>query len=259
MRKPGIAIFVLWLLSAGFFRAHAQDRQAQGVVYDKDTRNRIARIQIVNLRTRASIFNNLKGEFSIAAREGDKLSFSTSYYRSDTITYSGEKVLLVYLKRISIPLPVVTVYDSINNPRLRLEATKREYSKVYGAISNRNMINIPNAGSGAAGLSIDALYNSISRSGRNAKKLQEIIERDYREQMVDYRFNKTMVGSATGLTGDKLGDFIQKYRPSYTFVMRANEYEMLNYVLSSYRRYLRNPDAYALPPLIEPATPEKEE
>lgn len=249
MRRLAVVFITVFL----GLKCAAQVKQAEGVVYDKDTKNRIAHIQITNLRTKDIYYNNLKGEFNIPVKAGDKLLFSTSYYRSDTLTFTGQKVLLVYLKRISIPLPLVTVYDSLNNPKRRLEIIKKEYSRIYGAISNRDMINIPQAGAGAAGLSIDALYNSLSRSGRNAKKLQGIIERDYREQVVSYRYNRSLVGSATGLTGDKLADFMQKYRPGYNFVVVASDYELLSYILGSYRRYKRNPNAYALPPLIEPA------
>lgn len=249
MRRLAVVFITVFL----GLKATAQVKQAEGAVYDLDTKNRIAKIQIVNLRTKDISYNNLKGEFNVPAKAGDKLLFSTSYYRSDTVIFNGQKVLLVYLKRISIPLPLVTVYDSLNNPQRRLEVIKREYSRIYGTISNRDMINIPGAGGGAAGLSIDALYNSLSRSGRNAKKLQGTIERDYREQVVSYRYNQNLVSSATGLIGEKLADFMQKYRPSYNFVVIATDYELLSYILGSYRRYQRNPNAYALPPLIEPA------
>ncbi|MBE7179467.1 MAG: hypothetical protein INR69_23895 [Mucilaginibacter polytrichastri] len=247
--------FLTCALFAAFFLpaiSTAQSRKAAGVVYDVDTKTRLARVQIVNLRTRVLSYNNLKGEFSVEAKAGDKLSFSTINYRADTVTFSGQEVLLVYLKRTSITLPTVNIYDSLNNPKKKLEVLKREYSKIYGPVSDRDVLNIPRAGAGPAGLSIDALYNMISRDGRNAKKLQKLIERDYREQVIDYRFNRSMVGTATGLKDSKLADFMEKYRPSYNFVVIASDYEMLSYIVGAYNRYLRNPNAYALPPLIEP-------
>src|SRR5690606_39343391 len=72
-----------------------------------------------------------------------------------------------------------------------------------------------------AGVSIDALYKLISREGRNARRLQEIIEEDYRESVIDYRFTPELVSRATGLTGEALRDFMRQYRPSYLFVLSA--------------------------------------
>src|SRR5690606_28178997 len=93
------------------------------------------------------------------------------------------------------------------------------------------------AGPSGAGLSIDALYKLFSREGNNARRLQEIIDRDYRESVVDYRFTADLVRRSTGLDGDRLNDFMRQYRPSYSFILAASDYDLVNYINNSYLLY----------------------
>lgn len=99
------------------------------------------------------------------------------------------------------------------------------------------------------GFSIDAIYNAFSKSGRNAEKLRGLIDAEYRQSIVDYRFNKAFVQGITHLEEPKLTDFMHKYRPGYYLVTTAGDYEFISYIKANLKRYLRRPRAYELPPL----------
>src|SRR5690606_71263 len=116
------------------------------------------------------------------------------------------------------------------SPEERLQANKREYSTAYSKGDAGSIFSTAPTG---AGLSISALYSLISREGKNSRRLQEIIERDYRESVIDYRFTPDLVSSVTGLKDDDLRDFMQQYRPSYYFVLSANDYNLVFYIRSS--------------------------
>jgi len=90
----------------------------------------------------------------------------------------------------------------------------------------------------------------LSRSGRNAAHLRDNIQEDYHQSVIDYRFNRTFVSRIIGLTDAKLTDFMQKYRPSYYMITTASDYELISNIKANYRRYLRRPKAYTLPPLV---------
>jgi hypothetical protein len=79
--------------------------------------------------------------------------------------------------------------------------------------------------------------------------LQKIIERDYRDAMIEYRFTGNLISSITGLTGNQLTDFKQQYKPGYYFILEANDYDLIRYIQKSYANYLRDPAAYRLEPL----------
>lgn len=227
----------------------AQEKTIQGIVFDNKSKERLSRVFILNTRTGLGNYNNLKGEFTIDAQVNDVLITSKTGYKNDTLTVSNENLSIIYLQRTSIVLNEVSIRDSVLTPEKKLEATKEEFSKIYGSLANRDLLSMGNGQSGA-GLSIDALYNIFSKQGKNARKLEKIINRDYRENIIDYKFNRGVVGKATGLKDPQLTDFMQKYRPGYYFIISASEYDLVSYIRSSLIRYERNPDALTLPALI---------
>jgi hypothetical protein len=143
---------------------------------------------------------------------------------------------------MAIPLREVTIRDTLVTPLQRLQATKRNFSKAYGSNSYDGVLT-------GAGLSIDAIWNSLSRSGRNAKHLQGLIEEDYQQNVIDYRFNRSYVSNITKLKDQDLTDFMAHYRPGYFIVTTATDYEFITYIRNSLKRYLRNKRLYSQPSL----------
>ena len=222
----------------------------QGIVFDKDTKQRLTRVYIFNTRSGEGFYNNTKGEFKTQAREGDVLVSALQGYAVDTVSVNSDNTVLIYLKRNLIQLQEVVVRDSINTPADQLKKTQEEYNIAYKRGTVGNVLTTGgSSGGGGAGLSIDALYSLLSREGRNARQLQKIIERDYRDAMIDYRFTNTLITSVTGLNGEKLKDFKRQYKPGYYFILDANDYDLIQYIRRSYQAYLQNPGAFRLPPL----------
>ena len=228
----------------------AQDKPIQGIVFDTDSKQRLTRVYIFNTRSGEGFYNTTKGEFKTNVREGDVLVAALQGYGVDTVSVRSESTILFYLKRNIIQLQEVVVKDSLGSPEDRLKAKIEEYNSAYskGAVGDVFSVGGSNGG-GGAGLGIDALYSLLSRQGRNARLLQKIIERDYREAIIEYRFTKTLINRVTGLNGAKLIDFKQQYKPGYYFILEANDYELIEYIKKSYTFYLENPAAYRLQPL----------
>eukprot|EP01037_Dinobryon_pediforme_P011284 gene11284-11371_t len=205
-----------------------QNKTVAGIIFDKENKARVASVNVQNITTGISIYNNLKGEFKIPAKPGDQLVFTRQDFHPDTVKE-------------------VTVHDSLLTPDQRLAATKADYTKIYGSLSYSDFLTTPS--SGGAGLSIDALWNSLSRSGRNAEHLRGIIQQDYEQNFVDYRFNRTLVGNITGLKDEKLTEFMQRYRPGYYTTKNASDYEFISMIRANMRRFKRNKRTYILQPL----------
>lgn len=229
-----------------FGNALAQQKEVNGIIFDKESKARIAKVNIRNTATGQAVYDNFKGEFTIKASIGDKLIFSKADHHPDTVIIKDYLPLAVYLRAIAIQLNEVSIRDTLLNPQRRFLATKSEYSKIYGSAGNRDLLSL---GQGGVGFSIDGLYNMFSRSGKNAAHLQEVIERDYKQSVIDHRFNKTFVAGITLLKDPKLSDFMLKYRPGYYLVTTANEYDFISYIRTSLKRYKRNPKAFELSPL----------
>jgi hypothetical protein len=236
-------MLLLCLTATGAF---AQDKLVSGLVFDSNTRERIAKVNVRNLHNGKSTYNNLKAEFKIAAQPGDELVFTKPGYFSDTLKVQKNADLAVYLKASSIMLKDVNVRDTVLSAQKQYERTRRDYNKIYGSLDNRDLLSLS---SGGVGLSIDALWNMLSRSGRNAEHLREIIEQDYKLKLIDQRFNKVFVQQVTGLKEPQLTSFMTRYRPSYHMVVSATDYEFVTYIKGNLKRFLRYPNtASALTP-----------
>lgn len=242
--KPRLFLLLLFFTLKGF----AQPKPLEGIVFDKESKERIASVNIHDLTNGIAIYNNLKGEYQIIAAEGDLLVFSKQNYRSDTIKVQSNEPQAIYMARLAIQLKEVTVHNTNLTPDQKLEATKNDFTKIYGSLAYGDFLSTPYGG--GAGLSIDALWNSISRSGRNASKLREFIQQDYEQNVIDYRFNREYVGGITGLKDERLTSFMFRYRPGYYTTTTMSDYEFITMIRANLRRYLRSQRTYGLPPLV---------
>lgn len=236
-------LFLLTFLTTTVF---AQKDTVQGIVIDKVAKERLALVNVRNATSGKSAYDNLKGEFKIAANVGDILIFTKQLYKPDTMKVANYNSLAVYMQSTGHVLQQVNIRDTVLTPEQQLAKTKNDYNKIYGPLGEKDLLSV---GPGGAGLSIDALYNSISRSGRNAAHLRQTIQEDYHQTVIDYRFNRAFVANITGLKDGRLTEFMQKYRPGYYFVSTANDYEFISSIKSNLRRYLRRPKAFSLPSL----------
>ena len=238
---------LLLLLFFAAFNCLAQEKPVEGIVFDKATKVRIASVNIHNTTKGFSVYNNLKGEYSVIASAGDRLIFSRQDYSPDTIRVTDKMPQAIYLTHLVIQLREVTVRDSALTPEQRLERTKNEYAMIYSPTMNPDAF--VNSTYGGAGLSIDAIYNAISRSGRNAAHLRNLIQADYEQNVIDYRFSRTLVARVTGLKDKNLSSFMMRYRPGYYTATTMTDYEFIMMIKANFRRYMRAQRTYALPPL----------
>lgn len=228
----------------------AQQKPVEGIVFDKETKDRIAKVNVLNSTTGKSVYNTFKGEFSIDAKPGDVLIFTKADHYADTLKVLNNASLAVYMKRSAIQLREVIIRDSLLNPDKQLIATKKDYTKIYGSEYNQSFLS--SAPGGGAGISIDAIWNAFSRSGRNADRLREIIDKDYKQKVIDYRFNRAFVASVTQLKDLQLTEFMFRYRPGYSTVKTASDYEFITMIRNNLKRYLRSTKSYTLAPLVTP-------
>lgn len=223
--------------------AAAQKKAVQGFVIDKESKQRLAKVYIYNSHSDEGLYNNNKGEFSTQASVGDTLFAALQGYGVDTVVYKGNSSIYFQLKSLAVQLREVAIVGSLITPKERYEKTLREYKYATDLGSAKDLLNL---GSHGVGLGIDAIYNLLSRKGRNARHLQAILERDYKQQIIDYKFSPAFVGKALRISGFELQDYMQQYRPAYDFVLTASDYEFIVLLRSNYASYKRNPRALRL-------------
>ncbi|NQX41991.1 hypothetical protein SAMN05421820_109261 [Pedobacter steynii] len=237
---------LLLLFSFLSLKIVAQSSGVQGFVVDKESKLRLAKVYIYNSTNDEGIYNTPKGEFAIKAAVGDTLFAVLQGYALDTIVYKGQKAVYFQLKSLGINLREVAIIGDKYTPRERHEKSLKEYKYALDKGKAKDLLNL---GMGGVGLGIDAIYNLLSRDGKNARHLQKILERDYKEAIIDYRFKPDYVKRTLHIGDFEAEDFMQQYRPTYQFALTASDYAFVVFVRNSYASYKRNPAAFRLQPL----------
>lgn len=242
-----LTIYALFLILSFPAALEAQTAKVQGIVLEKGSTQRIGKAFIKNSRTKENTFNNARGEFEIGVSLDDLIITSKEGYTPDTVQYTGQLVLMIYLERTSIYIPEVNVVAR-RSPDELLQRRKEEFNKAYKLADPGSIFSVGQTG---AGLSIGSIYNMLSKEGKNARRLTKFIQREYEEDVIDSKFTRDLVGSLTGLAGDRLTVFMRNYRPTYYFVTAASPYELATYIKSKYEIFKLNPNLRFLPKLPE--------
>ena len=86
-------IYFIFIFLAIPYQALAQEDSVsrsrvdvQGIVFDKQTKQRVSRVYIYNTSSDVGLFNNTKGEFTLPVAKGDELIVAVEGYHPDTLT-----------------------------------------------------------------------------------------------------------------------------------------------------------------------------
>ena len=246
MKAKGYHILFVVLIYLLPFYCFAQEN-VQGMVLDKDSRQRIGKVLIINKTTGANTYNNSKGEFDLPLNIGDVVIANKENYHGDTITYTGNKVLIINLERKAIMIAPVTVMGRVS-PEEILAKRKEDYSKAYRLADPGDFVSV---GQNGAGLSIDAVYNYFSKEGKNARRLTKYFQKEYEENYIDAIFTKELVRGVVGIEGEALENFMLRYRPTYEFVLTSDKYQLVRYIKTKYEYFKHIPYIKPLPDLKE--------
>lgn len=219
---------ILFILCANLI-AFGQSNSVAGFVQANGQRKTSAFIFNKTLGSRAT--SNIRGEFSLTATQGDTLITNLSGHRTDTLIYQNQKFIVINLKPAVINLKEVKITAKKISPEENYANLREEYKEIYRKGDTKDMF-IINGFPPGIGISIDKIYNALSREGKNARKLLRILTNDYKHNVVDQKFNETLVTKLTKLTGIKLQDFMLTNRPSYDFVAYATDLDLANYILA---------------------------
>lgn len=216
-------LFVLIRLSG-----YAQELRITGVVFDQESKLRLALVEISNKRNKYTVGSNDLGIFTLSARVGDTLLVIKRGFNDQEVVVKSEADLLIYLNR-GINLKTVEVKG--RRKQQVLDDIKRDFK---------------NKGSFHAGkppflsflfTPITAIYELVGRTPRNARRFSRYYTTEIQQTQIDQFFNKSIINTHTGLEGKELDDFMINYRPSYEQAKHWNSYDGLKWIKDSYRKY----------------------
>ena len=226
--KHRAKIFSLFIFLMIGTNVNAQVQHVNGMVISAN--ERLSGAAIRNLSTQRQCISDSRGMFNIQVKQGDTLLTTKPFYKTDTLVYNLQDNLVIQLKQTVKVLKQVDIKDSVLTPLQVYDQNKKDYKDIYWKGDKSHMFSVVLATSPGVNVNIDKLYSALSKQGHDARRLQRTLTRDYKNSVIDAHFSKSLVGRITGYKGDRLDDFISKYRPSYEFVTKATDYDVIQYI-----------------------------
>lgn len=223
-----ILILLLVLIAGNSVQAQ---KVIWGYVKDSITNEPIEMASITNTNKNNTVITNQKGLFKIEVSKNDILSVAAIGYHFDTVLYSGiisaSDTVTFYLKPISRELNDVTVQNTGAN-EYSLDSLRRLREFTDQMVSPPvKSVELANSGAGF-GISL----NSLSKREKNKRNAIKIFNASEKQAYVDYRFSTAIVSKYSGLKGEELQVFMQRYRPSYEWLRKNPKEEDIKYYIN---------------------------
>jgi len=229
-----IIIFLIFI----FARTGAGAQQLlKGKIYDMKTDSVLPSVTIFNSTSKLYVLSASDGEYSIVAREGDRIIVSSVGYKTDTLKVLNYMIdagydITLSLRNNSLRNVTVNGANYIADSLGRREGYGAFYDKSKKEMISRNG---PQNGVGIAFSPIGFL------SGRSKdRKMKRNLQYQEEQDFVDYSFSRRYVAKMTSLKGDSLDYFMLHYRPGYEFCRNASSEDMLHYINDRLMQYLRH-------------------
>ncbi len=209
--------------------------QLHGAVMDSRTDVPIQGATIYNRSRNIYRRSTPEGKYSIMAKEGDTIMFSSAGYRHDTVTISEDLLTSGFdigLKVLAETLDTVQINarSYAEDSMQRRSDYKDFYAKPKPGITGGNT---SEEGFGVSVSPLSFFYKNERAERRFRKQLKYNEEQAY----IDHYFSASYVHKLTRLDGDELYHFMLASRPSYKFVRKASPEDLLNYVNNAYKAY----------------------
>jgi hypothetical protein len=216
-----------------------------GIVTDKKTGRPIIGAWITS--SKATTISGIQGEFAINTAKNDTVKVKMQGYKLYVwpVNPSANKNIQIVLEEAIIELNVVhvtakrdRVKDSLNNRKMfakEFNVAPPKLKDIIVASSSPGPIPI-------AGVTIvpSQLIRALTYKHSREYKFKQVLIRDEQNRYIDSRFSERLVTELTGLKGDSLLDFMDKYRPGIEKVKTMSDYDIRVYINASAPKFRNN-------------------
>ena len=205
-------------------RAHAQ-KFLYGQVLEYKTYNKLADVKVLNLNTLSKATSDKDGKFSLSAKPGDVLTFSSPLYATDTVLITSMNSLTVYM--MSRELKEVT----INSTKLQLG--KLSAQPVVSPFGGNTVLYQTDAnGNNKGGLKIMIRHKGNKNGTRYA-------EDEKTELKIAQIFNEENLKKYLPITGQEMANFIILYIPDAKTYKQIDN--LTSYLNTCYKEFITIP------------------
>jgi hypothetical protein len=221
-----------------------------GILMGEVTRLPLAHATIAAAGT--ATLSNAYGMFSINAKTTDSIRISCagySYYAFKPVKINPRDTIVIYLKPVAYNLAEVKIKANRDFKAESLQMRK-DFASVYAykppkatdAIKRINpyldipydYINARNSTVSDVSVNVLQLINFFNKKKDHTSKLQQTLLKQESENYMTGIFSKEKVQQATGLKGDSLKIFMDRYRPGMAQLKKMSDYELMTYIRGCY-------------------------
>jgi len=223
-------LFILLLLFSGFCGTAFSQGRVRGKVLEDKTYIAVGGVKVENLSNRAFIATDAAGAFSIVAKTGDVLRFTSLGYKADTVLLTSTDVLTVYL------VPEQNMLNEVKVKELEFPPGAFAFKPMMGPLGSKKIrYQTDRLGNPIGGI----LFNPFSLFG-GGESPESKTERFAKEEQIGQVFNAATLGKYLPISGQELANFITLYRPDIkTFYDK--EFNMTVYLNACYRKFMQLP------------------
>jgi hypothetical protein len=194
-----------------------------------DDKHALADVSIENIYTSQKLMTDDKGAFAIGATGGQLLEFKKPGYKVVRVRIPKGFIPSYFMIIISKGLADIKDMNIAATNRYNYKSDSIRYHDLYAheldfpKLTSFDMIAHP--------------FSALSRRNREIWQFQEDYDAFEQEKYVDRTFNESIIGKFTGLTGDSLHYYMNRFRPGYDQLRGMNDYTFFNYIKNTARQY----------------------
>lgn len=224
-------LFLLLIIVAPF-KLVAQTA-VSGTVYDFDNRTfPLQNVKVKNLTSKSVVLTKAAGQFSIPAKVGDLIEFSSVGYHTDTLFLINLEAKIIFLPGNTTTLREVEIVSAKVNPSiLAADPLARPYARI-----SPDGLNGKGNNDRAGGLLFNLGYGKYKRQ---QEKIRLLEERDKYQAEINAIFTAEYVSDLVKLKGDDLRNFMSLYRPPEELVKSERPFNYAYYTVKSYHAWLK--------------------
>jgi len=232
------AAFSLFILSITVKPALGQTLQAvNGITFNNKLMGRVAQVTITNLQHRSVVFSTDIGTFSIKAALGDTLLFQKIGFTEQRLVADPQKDLFVYL------VPAIVLEDVVVKAKTR-KLEQQEVMETYrskgiyydGKPPALSFLSSPLTG----------IYEMFGKGPKQARHFANYIAQENQQVEINKRYTRELVRRITKLSDEEISTFMLAYNPPYKEFLKWNDYELIQFINTSFEGYKRSKDLPAL-------------
>jgi hypothetical protein len=205
---------------------------------------------IINSKSLTGAISDSAGFFIILADHADMLRITSIGYQPRMFLVNDSMRFLFYVPQIklqekiyelgNVDVHFLGTYQEFKyrilhtSPGIEVSKINRRLQKEIDSLTSLPVNDLPTFSLGSP---VTMVYMLFSKEGKELRKYQEALEKQPDENIINAKFNRTLLEAITGLKGEELNEFLLKYRPPDSFILSASEYELHEKILQNLEEY----------------------